>query len=65
MRPRVEPSSFGWDPSEKKKELFNANARYILILHQDATDDTEKGPQIVAFSHFRFEHEFDEDIIYW
>ncbi|KAH9944079.1 uncharacterized protein BXZ73DRAFT_39517, partial [Epithele typhae] len=53
MRTLTEPSSFGWDPDEKKEELFHADARYILLC------SGEQGT-LVAFTTFRFD--FDEDV---
>ncbi|KAE9411044.1 acyl-CoA N-acyltransferase [Gymnopus androsaceus JB14] len=51
-------SSMGWNPPEKKEELFNPLARFILITSQDHPD------QIAGYSAFRFEHEEEEDLVY-
>ncbi|KAM5533109.1 hypothetical protein V8D89_013252 [Ganoderma adspersum] len=65
MRAMIEPSSFGWDPPEKKKELFHESSRYILMLHDDGTPQAEERDlRIVAFTHFRFEYDQDEELIY-
>ncbi|PIL31606.1 hypothetical protein GSI_06308 [Ganoderma sinense ZZ0214-1] len=66
MRAMVEPSSFGWDPPEKKEELFHKNSRYILMLHDDGSLRAEEpDTRIVAFTHFRFEFDQDEELVYW
>ncbi|KAI1793910.1 acyl-CoA N-acyltransferase [Ganoderma leucocontextum] len=65
MRAMAEPSSFGWDPPEKKEELFHENSRYILMLHSDSTPLVEEtGLRIVAFTHFRFEFDQDKELVY-
>ncbi|EJF67018.1 acyl-CoA N-acyltransferase [Dichomitus squalens LYAD-421 SS1] len=65
MREMTVPSSFGWNPTEKKKELFHRHSRHILLLREDANPQAgEKDPEIIAFAHFRFEHEDDEDLLY-
>lgn len=51
-------SSFGWDPSSKRLELFDPASRFILVRSAD-TDE------LVAYSMFRFDDEDDEDVIYW
>ncbi|KAH9847356.1 acyl-CoA N-acyltransferase [Lenzites betulinus] len=53
MRALMEPSSFGWEPQEKRKELFHRNARFILVFEDDAGEDA--GGALTAFSKFRFE----------
>ncbi|KAL1951644.1 hypothetical protein VTO73DRAFT_793 [Trametes versicolor] len=61
MRVLVEPSSFGWHPKSKRKELFHRNARFILVL------DGEGSPAattLVAFAMFRFERDEGEDLLY-
>ncbi|KAI0375363.1 acyl-CoA N-acyltransferase [Pilatotrama ljubarskyi] len=61
MRALVEPSSFGWNPKVKKKELFHRNARFILV--SDPENGEDQAP-IAAFSTFRFEREQREDVLY-
>ncbi|KAI0715240.1 acyl-CoA N-acyltransferase [Earliella scabrosa] len=63
MRTLVEPSSFGWHPKDKKKELFHADSRLILVYHQDDSGDSDR--TLVAFCMFRFELGYeDEDAVY-
>jgi len=51
-------SSFGWDPVEKRKEIFHSLSRFIVV-HDDEED------VLLAYIMFRFEHENDEDLVYW
>ncbi|KAG8940531.1 Peptidyl-prolyl cis-trans isomerase cyp8 [Tulasnella sp. 424] len=44
-------SSYGWDPRSKKKELFHAESRFILV-HQ-----TEAPGLVIAYTMFRFDDE--------
>lgn len=63
---RIEPSSFGWDPPEKKQELFHKDSRYIVMLSNVNTlQAAEPGLRLAAFAHFRFEFDQDEELVYW
>jgi len=55
---RYEKSSFGWKPSEKKRELFHKLGRFILVRSKEST-------KVVAFTSFRFEEEQEFCVIYW
>ncbi|OBZ79159.1 N-alpha-acetyltransferase 40 [Grifola frondosa] len=61
-------SSFGWDPPAKKRELFHRLARFIVVREntraQGSQDDGNNAVRIVAFTVFRFEYEFEENIVY-
>ncbi|KAJ7293650.1 acyl-CoA N-acyltransferase [Mycena rebaudengoi] len=57
MRAMYTNSSFGWNPPEKREELFNPHSRFILVYPKDHS-------AFVAFTAFRFEHEAEEDILY-
>lgn len=48
--------SNGWKDREKKEELSEEKACYLIVRNQ------EKQP--VAFVHFRFDLEFDEEVLY-
>lgn len=52
-------SSFGWDPPEKRKELFDPLSRFILV-HLKGDEDG-----LIAFVMFRFEYEERESVLYW
>ncbi|KAI0800909.1 acyl-CoA N-acyltransferase [Fomes fomentarius] len=63
MRALVEPSSFGWDPEDKKAELFDDSSRFIMVHHRK--DSQVSQSTLVAFSMFRFElGDEDEDSVY-
>lgn len=51
MRDSYVGSSYGWDPRSKKKELFHAESRFILV-HQ-----TEAPGLLIAYTMFRFDDE--------
>ncbi|KAF8898671.1 acyl-CoA N-acyltransferase [Infundibulicybe gibba] len=57
MRELYINSSFGWNPPEKKSELFHKLSRFILVR-------PNTGGPAIAFAMFRFEHEDGEDVIY-
>ncbi|KAJ3500713.1 hypothetical protein NLJ89_g9671 [Agrocybe chaxingu] len=57
MRELYTPSSFGWKPESKRKELFHSLSRFLLVYK---TGD----PSLLAFVMFRFETDYDEDIVY-
>lgn len=49
----------GWNPPEKRKELFNPLARFLLVAPVDNPD------VVAAYCTFRFEFEEEEDLVYW
>jgi hypothetical protein len=54
-------SGFGWNEREKKEELFDAEAHYLMIT---------EGSTVCAYLHFRFVEEEDEEereipVAYW
>lgn len=49
-------SNWGLDMKEKKDELEHKNAKFLLVTSNDDNDDS-----IVAFCHFRFDTNDDED----
>jgi len=66
---RYATSSFGWDPSSKKEEMFHPQARLVLCERcDDAFSSSEPFPsesRIVAYTIFRFEREAKQDVVYW
>lgn len=48
----------GWDEEKKLKEMTEEAARFILLR------DTES-KELVAFSHFRFDLDYGEEVLYW
>ncbi|KAJ3985673.1 hypothetical protein F5890DRAFT_1552974 [Lentinula detonsa] len=51
-------SSMGWNPPDKRQELFNSLGRFILL------SPVNKPDEVAGYSAFRFEHEAEEDILY-
>ena len=61
---RTEPSSFGWNPEEKKEELFHPDSRFILVrtTNNPQAENCDDGiSTLVAFSMFRFDYEEYEE----
>jgi hypothetical protein len=54
---RYEESEWGWKDKDKREEMTEDKALYLI-----ARDSTSKP---VAFTHFRFDMEFDEEVLYW
>ncbi|KAJ7070965.1 acyl-CoA N-acyltransferase [Mycena amicta] len=55
MRTMYTASSFGWNPPEKRAELFDPLSRFILVY---------SGDTLVAFVAFRFEFEEGDNVLY-
>uniref|UniRef100_A0A4W3GSX4 N-alpha-acetyltransferase 40, NatD catalytic subunit n=1 Tax=Callorhinchus milii TaxID=7868 RepID=A0A4W3GSX4_CALMI len=55
--PRYEQSEWGWKDREKKEELSDERAWYLV-----ARDGAGRSP--LAFSHFRFDVECGEEVLY-
>ncbi|KAK7463650.1 hypothetical protein VKT23_005591 [Stygiomarasmius scandens] len=51
-------SSFGWDPEQKRKELFDPLSRFIVLFSSGQVE------QVAGFCMFRFEYEDGVDILY-
>lgn len=57
FRCRYEQSEWGWKEREKREEMNDERAWYLLAR------DSDSAP--VAFSHFRFDVECGEEVLYW
>ncbi|KAI6062141.1 N-alpha-acetyltransferase 40 isoform X1 [Aix galericulata] len=57
MQTLYEQSEWGWKEREKREELVDDRAWYLIAR------DAAAGP--VAFSHFRFDVECGEEVLYW
>ena len=68
----------GWNPSEKRKELFDKRSRFILAqkpiefenLDQKSAPGSQTTASLAAFGMFRFDTEHDEEgedeeVTYW
>ncbi|XP_022653511.1 N-alpha-acetyltransferase 40-like isoform X2 [Varroa jacobsoni] len=58
MRDMYEQSDWGWNASQKKKELSDKTSQY-LIVKDDLNNDA-----VVGFVHFRFDIDFDRAVLY-
>jgi len=56
MKDMYQKSDWGWNEKNKKVELFEDNAWYLIARDDDSVP--------VAFSHFRYDMDFDEDVLY-
>lgn len=55
---RYEESDWGWKDKDKYAEMTEDRAQYLV-----AFDVTTGKP--VAFTHFRFDMELDDEVVYW
>lgn len=51
-----EKSEWGWDDKTKKDEMFDGMARYLIARNEEG--------KAVAMSHFRFDMECDDEVLY-
>ncbi|SJL05713.1 uncharacterized protein ARMOST_09049 [Armillaria ostoyae] len=58
MRDLYAQSSFGWDPTDKRKEMFDSLSRFVVARRPDTQ-------ALSGYTIFRFEHEHDSDMLYW
>lgn len=56
MKSLYEQSDWGWDPVAKQKELTESTAWYLVATSND---------KFVGFSHFRFDIDYREEVLYW
>ena len=54
---RYENSDWGWNDKQKKEEMSEEKAWYLL-----AKDESQKP---IAMCHFRFDMDFDDEVLYW
>ncbi|RDX52079.1 acyl-CoA N-acyltransferase [Lentinus brumalis] len=57
MRSMMEPSSLGWNPTEKKEELFHSESRYIMAYN----GGDKSAEALVAYTMFRFEPGYEDE----
>eukprot|EP00061_Rhincodon_typus_P014351 g41315.t1 len=58
MQTMYEQSEWGWKDREKKEEMTDERAWYLVAREGDSAVPT-------AFSHFRFDVECGEEVLYW
>lgn len=56
MKSLYESSDWGWKEREKKEELMDEHARFLIARTTDG--------ELVGFCHFRFDLDFDDEVIY-
>ena len=56
MKKLYEESDWGWNAKNKSDELLDESAWYLLAEKPDGT--------IVGFSHFRFDMDYDDEVLY-
>jgi hypothetical protein len=54
---RYEQSDWGWGDREKREELLDSRAWHLIARDSDGKP--------VAFSHFRFDMEEGDEVLYW
>ncbi|XP_040575593.1 N-alpha-acetyltransferase 40 [Lepeophtheirus salmonis] len=57
MKSQYESTSWGWNTKSKEKEMFEQSAWYLIVR-----ESVSNLP--VAFSHFRFDIDFDYEVLY-
>jgi ribosomal protein S18 acetylase RimI-like enzyme len=58
MKSIYEKSKSGYDEKEKREEMFDCALAYYLIAYE------EKSNKPVAYSHFRFDMDYESEVIY-
>jgi len=58
MKALYEKSDWGWKTANKKEEMFDDRAWYLLAR------DMDNGGDLVAFSHFRYDMDYDDEVLY-
>jgi len=65
MKCLYECSQLGWNESKKRKEMLDDRAWYLIARKSiEATDDKEKGEELIGFAHFRFDMDYDDEVLY-
>ncbi|GAA5831272.1 hypothetical protein JCM3766R1_002991 [Sporobolomyces carnicolor] len=69
MRSSYEASDDGWKPQEKRKELFHAESRFIVLQSGDQEEDGIRRSKGLGYALFRFDTEEtagdeDADVLY-
>ncbi|GAA5848433.1 hypothetical protein JCM5353_000241 [Sporobolomyces roseus] len=60
MKTFYEQSSDGWDPAEKRKELFHSESRFVVLRSSSLDTNNDKAPtapKLLGYSIFRFDTE--------
>ena len=57
MKTLYEKSSWGWNEKNKKDEMLDESAWYLLAKNAD-------NGEICGFSHFRYDMDYDDEVLY-
>lgn len=57
MKPLYEKSNWGWNVANKKDELFDDRAWYLIA--RNAEDK-----KLIGYAHFRFDMDYDDEVLY-
>merc|ERR1712150_347799 len=60
MKTLYEEGDWGWKESSKREEMFDDRAWY-LMARSNSTEDPGK---LIAFAHFRFDMDYDDEVLY-
>jgi len=58
MKALYEKSDWGWKTANKEEEMFDDRAWYLLAR------DMDNEGNLLAFSHFRFDMDYDDEVLY-
>jgi len=58
MKALYEKSDWGWKTANKKEEMFDDRAWYLMAR------DMDNEGELVAFSHFRYDMDYDDEVLY-
>jgi len=59
LHARYAMSEWGWNDNEKRAEMADPQAWYLIAY------DTDNNDQPVAAVHFRFDIDCDDEVLYW
>ena len=58
MKASYEASSWGWKEANKKEEMFEDAAWYMIARDKDNNNEP------IAFAHFRYDMDYDDEVLY-
>ena len=57
MKAMYEQSQWGWKEANKKQEMLDDNAWYLIAKKED-------DGKLLGFAHFRYDMDFDDEVLY-
>jgi len=65
MKELYEHSQLGWNEPKKRKEMLDDRAWYLIARkHIEAIDGNEQTEELIGFAHFRFDMDYDDEVLY-